>query len=44
MPSGPLASEQNELQYIADRLETPGGIRRLKRLIRNSFPKEYRAA
>jgi hypothetical protein len=39
-----LASEQNELKYIADRLETPGGIRTLKRLIRNSFPKEYRAA
>ena len=39
-----LASEQNELKYIADRLETPGGIRSLKRLIRNSFPSEYRAA
>ncbi len=39
-----LASEQNELQYIADCLDTPGGTRRLKRLIRNSFPKEYRAA
>lgn len=38
------ASEQNELKYIADRLETPGGIRTLKGLIRNSFPKEYRAA
>jgi hypothetical protein len=38
------ASEQNELKYIADRLETPGGIRKLKRLIRNSFPKEYRVA
>jgi hypothetical protein len=37
-------TEQNELQYIADRLETPGGVRKLKRLIRNSFPKEYRAA
>jgi hypothetical protein len=39
-----LASEENELQYIADCLETPGGTRRLKRLIRDSFPKEYRAA
>ena len=39
-----LASEQNELQFIADRLETPGGTRTLKRIIRNSFPKEYRAA
>jgi Transposase DDE domain len=38
------ASEQNELKYIADRLETPGGIRKLKRLIRYSFPKEYRVA
>src|SRR5271166_5463462 len=39
-----LASEQKELQYIADCLETRGGIRRLKRVIQNSFPKEYRAA
>jgi hypothetical protein len=39
-----LASEQEELQYIADCLETPGGTRKLKRVIRNSFPKEYRAA
>ena len=39
-----LASEQNELQFIADRLETPGGRCPLKRIIRNSFPKEYRAA
>jgi Transposase DDE domain len=38
------ATEQNELQFVADRLETPGGVRMLKRLIRNSFPKEYRAA
>ena len=38
------ASEQKELQYIADCLETPGGIRKLKRIIRNSFPKEYQAA
>jgi Transposase DDE domain len=38
------ASEQHELQYIADCLETPGGTRKLKRLIRNSFPREYRAA
>jgi hypothetical protein len=38
------ATEQNELTYIADRLETPGGMRKLKRLIRNSFPKEYRVA
>jgi Transposase DDE domain len=38
-----LASEQNELHYLAECLETPGGTRRLKRLIRNSFPQEYRA-
>jgi hypothetical protein len=38
------ASEQKELEYIADRLETPGGIRKLKAIIRNSFPKEYRVA
>jgi hypothetical protein len=38
------ASEQNELQFIADCLDTAGGTRKLKRLIRNSFPKEYRAA
>ena len=38
------SSEQNELKYIADRLQTPGGIQKLKRLIRNSFPKEFRVA
>jgi hypothetical protein len=38
------ASEQSELKYIAQRLETPGGIAKLKRLIRNSFAPEYRAA
>jgi len=37
-------SEQEELRFIAACLETPGGMRRLKRLIRNSFPKEYRVA
>jgi Transposase DDE domain len=39
-----LATELKELQYIADCLETPGGTRKLKRIIRDSFPKEYRAA
>jgi Transposase DDE domain len=39
-----LSSEQNQLRYIADRLESPGGIRKLKQLICNSFPREYRAA
>jgi len=38
-----LASEQSELTYIAERLETPGGIAKLRRLIRNSFAPEYRA-
>jgi hypothetical protein len=38
------ASEQSELDYLAKRLETPGGICALKRIIRNSFPKEYRTA
>jgi hypothetical protein len=39
-----LASEHAELDYLADCLETPGGTRKLKRIIRNSFPKEYQAA
>ena len=38
------ASDQAELEYLAERLETPGGTRALKRIIRNSFPKEYRIA
>ena len=38
------ASQAAEMQYLAERLETPGGIRKMKRLIRNSFPKEYRLA
>ena len=39
-----LASQQNELHYLAHRLETPGGIRKLQRLLRASFAPEYRAA
>ena len=39
-----LAAEQSELKYISKRLETPGGITTLKRLVRNSFAPEYRAA
>ena len=39
-----LASQQNELTYLAERLETPGGIQKLKRLLRASFAPEYRAA
>jgi hypothetical protein len=38
------ASDQAELEYLAERLETPGGTRALKRIIRNSLPKEYRIA
>jgi hypothetical protein len=38
-----LASQQAELEYLADRLETPGGIGKLKRLLRNGSPAEYRA-
>jgi hypothetical protein len=38
------ASEQNELKYLATCLETPGGTRKLKRILRESFPKEYQAA
>jgi hypothetical protein len=36
--------EQKELEYIAGCLKTPGGIRKLKRVIRQSYPQEYRAA
>lgn len=39
-----LASEESELKFLAERLETPGGIAKLKRLFRESFPPEYRAA
>jgi hypothetical protein len=38
------AHDQNELKYLADRLETPGGVRKMKRLIRDSFAPEYRTA
>jgi hypothetical protein len=33
-----------ELKYLADRLKTPGGITKLKRLLAAALPKEYRAA
>ena len=39
-----LASEESELKFLADRLKTPGGIAKLKRLLRESFAPEYRAA
>src|SRR5712691_8623412 len=38
------ASQRAELSYVADRLKTPGGIQKLKRLIDHSFPSEYRVA
>lgn len=37
------ASQHAEWKYLADRLDTPGGLQKLKRLILNSFPSEYRA-
>lgn len=33
-----------ELQYLSNRLKTPGGITKLKRLLNNALPQEYRAA
>ena len=36
------ASQEAELKYLAERLETPGGIAKLKRLLRNGFAPEYR--
>ena len=38
------ASQKAELDYIATKLENPRGVQILKRLIRNSYPKEYRMA
>ncbi len=38
-----LASQQTELHYLAQRLETPGGVAKLKRILRDSFAPEYRA-
>lgn len=39
-----LASQQNELTYLAGRLENSGGIQKLKRLLLASFAPEYRSA
>lgn len=36
--------ERNELKYLSDRLKTPGGIAKMKRLITNGTPGEYRIA
>lgn len=38
------AAAHAELEYFRDRLHTPGGIARLKRLIQCSFAPEYQAA
>lgn len=38
------ASQKTELQYIADRIETPGGITKLKRLIRSTVPSNSHAS
>jgi hypothetical protein len=37
-----LASQQAELKFLADRLKTPGGIARLKHILRSSLAPEYR--
>jgi hypothetical protein len=37
------ASQEAELKYLSERLETPGGIAKLKRLLRNGFAPEYRS-
>lgn len=36
--------EGQELKYLSERLKTPGGIAKLKRLLAAALPKEYRAA
>lgn len=38
-----LASQQSELVYLAERLKTPSGISKLKRLFRDTLAPEYRA-
>ena len=37
-------TQEADLQYIAERIETDGGIRKLKRLLRNRIPAEYRSS
>ena len=39
-----LATERSELAYMAKRLETPGGVQRMKALLERGFAAEYRAA
>jgi len=33
-----------ELKYLSDRLKTPGGIKKVKRLLNNALPTEFRSA
>jgi hypothetical protein len=35
--------EGRELHYLAERLKTPGGIAKLKRLLAAALPAEYRS-
>jgi hypothetical protein len=37
------SAEQKELKLLADALETPSGQKRLRKLLGQSHPKEYRA-
>jgi hypothetical protein len=37
-----LATEEGQLRYFAERLQSPGGIKKMKRLLRQSLPIEYR--
>ena len=39
-----LASQRTELKYLAERLQTPCGIAKLRRLLSRCLPKEYRMA
>jgi SRSO17 transposase len=38
------SAEQKELELLADALETPGGRKRLSKILGQSHPKEYRMA
>ncbi|WP_029630090.1 transposase, partial [Zavarzinella formosa] len=37
-------SEQADLEYLARAMQTPGGIRRLRRKLRQAIPAEFRTA
>jgi hypothetical protein len=38
------AAEESDIQHIAQRLQTPTGLQRLRRLLKRALPKEARAA